>query len=132
MNFFVKWRNEDGVEELITAPLDGTILPGVTRESILVYTMQSLCRGWGEFLVSERKFTISQLIKAVEEKRVIECFGCGTAAVVAPVQKFHYRGIDYDIPLALGNAGNLTKRLWDKLIAIQYGVNKHPWCYVID
>lgn len=127
MNFFVRWRNENGVEELITAPLDGTILPGVTRESIL-----SLVRGWGEILVSEKKFSITDLVKASEERRLIECFGCGTAAVVSPVEKFFYNGKDYTVPLALGNSGELTKRLWDKLIAIQYGITKHPWCYVID
>lgn len=46
MNMFTFWVNEDGERELITAPLDGTILPGVTRQSIL-----ELARDWGEFKV---------------------------------------------------------------------------------
>ena len=48
MNMFTFWINEDGEKELITAPLDGTILPGVTRDSIL-----QLAREWGEFKVTE-------------------------------------------------------------------------------
>ena len=53
MNFFVYWLNENGEKELITAELDGTILPGVTRDSIL-----DLTRSWGEFKVTERVFNI--------------------------------------------------------------------------
>jgi len=53
MNFFVFWKNEDGEDELVTPPLDGTILPGVTRDTII-----SLMRGLGEFKVSVRPFKI--------------------------------------------------------------------------
>jgi branched-chain amino acid aminotransferase len=53
MNFFVFWKNEKGEDELITPPLDGTILPGITRDSILTL-MQEL----GEFKVSQRPYKI--------------------------------------------------------------------------
>jgi len=53
MNFFVFWKNEDGEDELITPPLDGTILPGITRASIL-----ELMRELGEFKVSVKNFKI--------------------------------------------------------------------------
>lgn len=53
MNFFVFWKNEDGEDELVTPPLDGTILPGVTRDTIL-----TLMRELGEFKVSIRNFKI--------------------------------------------------------------------------
>jgi len=53
MNLFVFWKNEDGVDELITPPLDGTILPGITRDSIL-----QLTRSMGRFKVSEKRFKI--------------------------------------------------------------------------
>lgn len=56
--------------ELVTPELDGSILPGVTRDSIL-----SLTRSWGEFKVSERKFTMKDLVKADKEGRIIEMFG---------------------------------------------------------
>lgn len=53
MNFFVHWKNEDGEDELITPPLDGTILPGITRDSILTLLSET-----GEFKVSTKKFKI--------------------------------------------------------------------------
>jgi len=53
MNFFVYWYNSEGEKELITCPLDGTILPGVTRKSIL-----DISKKWGQFHVTERKFKI--------------------------------------------------------------------------
>ena len=53
MNFFVFWKNEDGEDELITAPLDGTILPGITRQSLI-----ELMQGLGEFKVTIRNFKI--------------------------------------------------------------------------
>ena len=53
MNFFVYWKNEDGDDELITPPLDGTILPGVTRDSILTLT-----RELNQFKVSTKPFKI--------------------------------------------------------------------------
>jgi branched-chain amino acid aminotransferase len=55
---------------LVTPELDGSILPGVTRDSIL-----NLTRSWGEFKVSERRFTMSDLVKADKEGRIIEMFG---------------------------------------------------------
>lgn len=65
MNQFFFWKRKDGKNELITAPLDGTILPGVTRDCIL-----RLCRQWGEFEVTERPYTIHEVIEAVDEGRV--------------------------------------------------------------
>lgn len=80
MNFFVFWKNEDGEDELITPPLDGTILPGITRDSILTLTKELK-----KFKVSTRPFKIQELMKACQEKRVYEAFGAGTAAIVSPV-----------------------------------------------
>lgn len=79
------WRNERGEDELITPPLDGTILPGVTRDSIL-----TLCREMHEFKVSVKPFKIQEVVKACNEGRVYEAFGAGTAAIVSPVQSFLY------------------------------------------
>ena len=61
MNIFVYWKNEQGETELITPPLDGTILPGVTRNSIL-----DIAKSLGEFKVTEKVFKIQEVIKAVE------------------------------------------------------------------
>ena len=59
MNFMIFWKNEQGEDELVTPLLDGTILPGITRDSIL-----TLCRELNEFKVSERMIHIDELVKA--------------------------------------------------------------------
>ncbi|KAI3366458.1 hypothetical protein L3Q82_000592 [Scortum barcoo] len=87
MNIFLHWINEDGEEELATPPLDGIILPGVTRQSIL-----ELTRKWGEFKVTESYLTMSQLCSAVEEQRVKEMFGSGTACMICPIGNIVYQG----------------------------------------
>ena len=128
MNMFVLWENEEGVKELVTAPLDGTILPGVTRDSVL-----ELAKSWGEFAVTERAVTMGELVRAVESGRLLEAFGSGTAAVVSPFKGFHFEGEDYDVPIdAALQAGPITKRVWDTLRDIQYGNVEHPWSVVID
>lgn len=63
---------------------------------------------------------------------MIECFGAGTACIVSPVKGIGYMGKDYEIPLALGNAGKLTQRLADTIMDIQYGKVEHPWSVVIS
>ena len=120
MNFFVYWKNEQGEDELITCPLDGTILPGVTRRSIL-----DLTEHWGEFKVTERQFTIQELTRAASEGRVYEAFGAGTAAVVSPVKNVHYNGTDYNIPIEQElNAGKLTNRIAKEIVDIQTGAKE--------
>ena len=122
MNFFLFWKNDKGENELITPPLDGTILPGVTRDSIL-----TLCRELNEFKVSEKPFKIQEVMKACKEGRVYEAFGAGTAAIVSPVQSFIYQGETYKIPIdEKTGAGKLTQRLLNTIIDIQYGKVKRP------
>ena len=123
---FCLWINEEGKKELITSKLDSTILPGVTRDSII-----RLCRQWDEFLVTERKFTIDELVKAMEENRVLEVFGSGTACIVCPVAKIWYNGLDYQVPMTFGNSGELTKKLQEYILAIQHGDLRHPWAQII-
>lgn len=60
MNIFAFWKNKDGEDELITPPLDGTVLPGITRDSIL-----QLAKEMGGFKVSERQFKIHELIETI-------------------------------------------------------------------
>ncbi|KAF3128399.1 hypothetical protein TWF703_009635 [Orbilia oligospora] len=131
MNMFVAWVNEDGVKELITAPLDGTILEGVTRESILALAREKLApEGWK---VSEEKYTMAQVKKAAHEGRLLEAFGAGTAAVVAPVKAITWRGEEVKIPLSPGKeTGPLTESLWNWMLAIQYGDVEHPWSQIIS
>lgn len=130
MNFFVLWKNEEGDLELITPPLDGTILCGVTRDTILKIAQQ-----WNEFKVSEKTFTMPQLEKAIKEKRVFEIFGSGTAAIVSPVKTISINGKDLSIPLdpndSTSQAGPLTKRLFNTMMDIQYGITPSEWSVVI-
>jgi branched-chain amino acid aminotransferase len=124
MNFMLLWnRASDGKKELITAPLDGTILPGITRDSIL-----TLARQWGEFEVSEKRFTIDDVTQAIQEKRVLEAFGCGTAAIVTSVNGLNCDGIDYDIPLPSEDK-SLAMRCMRAVVDIQTGKTPSPWAY---
>lgn len=134
MNFFMLWKNEKGETELITPSLDygggGIILPGVTRKTILELTRQ-----WGEFKVTEGNFKMADVARAVDEGRVLEAFGAGTAAIVSPIERINYKDRDYKIPLgtkADNKAGELAMRLSDTIMAIQYGEISSPWSVVVS
>eukprot|EP00825_Cyclidium_porcatum_P014061 TRINITY_DN1749_c0_g1_i7.p1 TRINITY_DN1749_c0_g1~~TRINITY_DN1749_c0_g1_i7.p1 ORF type:complete len:337 (-),score=55.50 TRINITY_DN1749_c0_g1_i7:349-1359(-) len=117
-NIFFFWINKDGEKELITSYLDeGMILPGVTRDSILQIT-----RSWNEFKVTETKIMMNDIIEAAKEGRLLEVFGAGTAVVVSPVEKIHYKGQDYKVPIIeeLGS-GELAHRILHQIQDIQYG-----------
>ncbi|PVZ98410.1 hypothetical protein BB558_005583 [Smittium angustum] len=131
MNAFVYWTNEEGVLELLTPKLDGTILPGVTRDSIL-----GICRKWGEFKVTEGSINMKQLIKASKEGRLHELFGAGTACVISPVKEVGYLGTNIPIPLdpndPTAESGPLARRIYEEIMAIQYGDIPHEWTTTID
>jgi len=126
MNLFGYWRNQKNEVELITCPLNGTILPGVTRQSVL-----DLARQWNEFNVIERPWKIGELIQAVKEKRILELFGAGTAATIAPIEGFEYDDKFYAVPCGEGVGGHLTLRLHQTITDIQYGVIESPWSQII-
>uniref|UniRef100_A0A8C8YA27 Branched-chain-amino-acid aminotransferase n=1 Tax=Prolemur simus TaxID=1328070 RepID=A0A8C8YA27_PROSS len=113
MNIFVYWTHEDGVLELVTPPLDGVILPGIVRKSLL-----DLAYNWGEFRVAERKITMKELLQALEEGRVREVFGSGTACQVCPVHQILYQGQHLHIP-TMENGPELILRFQKELKAIQ-------------
>ena len=122
MNLLMYWKNEDGEDEVITPPLDGTILPGITRRSIL-----TLMREFGEFKVSEKPFKIQQVIKAIEENRLYEIFGCGTAALISPVSQFTYKDQVYEVPIDKDvGAGKLAQRMLKTLTDLQYMRTDRP------
>jgi branched-chain amino acid aminotransferase len=125
MNFFVYWVNKQGETELITCPLNGTILPGITRDSVI-----SLCKEWG-VKVTEREFTIKEVVEAFKEDRILEAFGTGTAAVICPIKDIVYKDTSYVVD-KIGNKpiGELGRKLYDNLLDIQTGVTDHPWSHV--
>lgn len=128
MNFFVFWKNEQGEDELITPPLDGTILPGVTRDSILHLTKEL-----NQFKVNIKPFKIQDLMKAAKEKRIYEAFGAGTAAIVSPIQSFYYEGDLFEIPIEQEKgAGKLTQKILSMMTDLQYGkVSRPDWQFYV-
>ncbi|XP_065124663.1 branched-chain-amino-acid aminotransferase, cytosolic isoform X1 [Paramisgurnus dabryanus] len=125
MNVFLHWINENGEEELATPPLDGIILPGVTRQSIL-----ELARKWGEFKVSERYLTMADLRRALEESRVMEMFGSGTACIVSPINRILYQEENLQIPCK-ENFPPLASRLMKEITDIQYGRTPSDWSFIV-
>ncbi|KAF2428850.1 branched-chain amino acid aminotransferase II [Tothia fuscella] len=132
MNLFVAVKDpQTGEKELITAPLDGTILEGVTRDSVLELARERLVpKGWK---VSERKYTMAELAKAAEEDRVLEVFGSGTAAVISPVRKISWKGnlVQCGLPDDV-EVGPIAQQMKDWIEEIQYGDIDHPWSVVVS
>ena len=109
-------------DELVTAPLSGSILPGITR-----YTVFDLVREWGGYRTSERPISIDEVMTAARDGRLKEAFGSGTAAVISPVKEIVYK--DQAVQVADGKTGPLAQRLFDEITAIQYGTktDSHGW-----
>ncbi|UKZ74922.1 hypothetical protein TrVFT333_002592 [Trichoderma virens FT-333] len=129
-NFFVVWKRKDGKKELITAPLDDKlILDGVTRRSILELARERL---GDELEVTERKYTIDEVIEADAEGRLLESFAAGTAYFVCPVSAIHHRGKDINIPMGPENQPNVyTSKIKTWIGDIMYGNVDHKWGVVI-
>lgn len=131
MNLFAAMKNkETGQNELLTAPLDGTILEGVTRDSVLGLARERLePQGWK---VTERKFTMKELADAADEGRMIEVFGSGTAAVVSPVRNISWKGRMVECGLEEGKeAGAIAQQMKDWIEGIQYGDEDHHWSHKV-
>jgi len=110
---------DDG--SLVTPALTGTILPGITRDSLL-----TLARDEG-LSVREERYSLDQWREDAGSGKLVECFACGTAAVVTPVGKV--AGHDGEFTIGSGGPGQLTQRLKDRLVAIQRGqaADPHGW-----
>ncbi|MCX7615124.1 MAG: aminotransferase class IV, partial [Clostridiales bacterium] len=119
MNVFFKI---DG--EVVTAPIEGSILPGVTRDSCI-----QLLKKWG-VKVSERRFTIDELMNAAKAGKLEEAFGSGTAAVISPIGELNFEG-----KIATINnfqTGELTQKLYDTLTGIQWGKIKDDFGWISE
>ena len=99
--------------KVVTPMLNGSILPGVTRDSIL-----QVCRDWG-YEVEERRISVDELVAAAKDGSLEEVWGTGTAAVVSPVNKLRYE--DEVMHIGDGGIGELTQKLYDELTGIQWG-----------
>ena len=121
MNIFFKI---DG--KVVTPMLNGSILPGITRNSVL-----QICRDWG-LPVEERKVSVDELIQAQKEGKLEEVFGTGTAAVISPVGKLRYK--DDVMVIGDGKIGELSQKLYDTVTGIQLGKleDKFGWRVKVD
>ena len=106
-------------DEVITAPLTGSILPGITRESVI-----HMVKDWG-MKMSERSLSIEEVIAAAKDGSLQEAFGTGTAAVISPVGQITYGGEDHVV--AGGKMGELSQKLYNEIVAIQYGEKEDPY-----
>jgi branched-chain amino acid aminotransferase len=108
-------------DEIITAPLAGTILPGITRDSVI-----TLLKEWG-VSVCERKISIEEVIEAAKNGTLKEAFASGTAAVISPMGLLHYLGDEYTINDR--KVGGLSQKLYDTITGYQTGKleDTHDW-----
>ena len=116
MNIFFKI---DGT--VVTPMLSGSILPGITRDSVL-----TLCREWG-IPTEERRISVEELLEAQKNGKLEEVFGTGTAAVISPVGKLRYK--DEVMTISGGEIGPLSQKIYDTVTGIQLGKieDKHGW-----
>lgn len=113
-------------DEVITPPLAGTILAGVTRDSAL-----TLMREWG-LRISERAISIEEVREAAHRGTLQEVWGTGTAAVISPVGELAYKG--ERIAVHDGRIGPLTQKLYDTIVSVQYGTapDTHGWTVRVE
>jgi branched-chain amino acid aminotransferase len=119
MNIFFKINGE-----VITPALNGSILEGITRNSIL-----HLLRHWN-VPVAERRISIDEVYEAYKKGQLEEAFGTGTAAVISPVGEFFWKG--ERLVINNGETGELSKKLYDTLTGIQNGKIEDPFNWVVE
>ena len=110
-------------DTLITAPTGDSILNGITRDCVL-----TLARDWG-IKVEERRLSVAELVEALENGRVQEAFGAGTAATISQIRLIGHEGTDYDLP----EEKPLSEKLFNTLDDIKLGRvdDPHGWVYKI-
>ena len=113
-------------DEVVTSGLTGSILPGITRRSVI-----HLCKEWG-LKVSERPLSIDEVIQGTRDGTLKEAFGSGTAAIISPVGRISYRGEEHVV--GGDSVGELSQRLYDTILGMQYGEIPAPdgWVERID
>ncbi|TVR30708.1 MAG: branched-chain amino acid aminotransferase [Balneolaceae bacterium] len=113
-------------DTLVTPKLGGTVLPGITRRSVL-----ALAKEWG-VKVEERRVSIDEVFETHKTGELKEIFGAGTAAVIAPVGLIHHNG--NTITLDQEKIGPFAKKMFDTITGIQYGKleDKHGWTHPVQ
>jgi branched-chain amino acid aminotransferase len=117
MNIFFRFG-----DEVLTSPLTGSILPGITRDSVI-----EVLKRWG-VPIRERLFTIDEVVAGLKDGTVREVFGSGTAAIISPVKAICYRSQVYKV--GDGKTGELSQRLYDYILGLQFGEQPDPFGWV--
>ena len=112
-------------DKLVTSPLNGSILPGITRDSVI-----QLAKHQG-MTVEERPVSIAEVISGAVSGNITEVFGTGTAAVISPVSHIAFCGTEHQV--ADGQSGPVARRMYSDLLGIQYGKREDPfgWTSII-
>jgi branched-chain amino acid aminotransferase len=123
MNLYFVFADADGGRTLVTPELTGTLLPGVTRDSILTLAADEGLR------TEVRRISTDEWREGVASGRIVETFACGTAAVITPVGQV--KSVDGEFPVADGEPGEVTMSLRAKLLDIQHGrtPDTHGWLH---
>jgi branched-chain amino acid aminotransferase len=119
MNVFFKI---DG--EVVTPALNGSILDGITRKSII-----QLLKHW-DVPVTERKVSMDEIREAYRTGKLNEAFGTGTAAVISPIGELNWKGELFYVNN--GETGELSKKLYNTLTGIQKGTLTDPFGWVVE
>ncbi|MCP4688972.1 MAG: branched chain amino acid aminotransferase, partial [Desulfobacterales bacterium] len=126
-----KWVEEVGTsnifflfgDELVTPPLAGTILPGITRDSVIAMARKNGVK------VCERPVSIKEGVEGCESGALKEAFASGTAAVISPVGEIGFQGRDFRV--ADGKSGELAQKIYRQITDIQYGRGEDPFGWLV-
>ncbi|KAL5534307.1 hypothetical protein ACEPAG_769 [Sanghuangporus baumii] len=137
MNLFVVFKKDNGSIELVTTPLDGMILPGVTRDSVLALAREHISGKTklndlpDNLVVSERPVTMAEVKAATDKGQLVELFGTGTAVIISPVDRIGYLGGDIHIPTGPDGMGPVSRVFWRELIGRQLGTIPSKWSVTV-
>ena len=109
---------------VITPELTGSILPGITRQSVL-----ELCQEWG-IPTEERPIDFHEIIDGIEKGSITEAFATGTAAIIAPKSVLSFKGVSHTLPGP--QPGPLATRLYEELLSIQYGEKPDTRGWIVE
>ncbi len=120
MNIFMQFK-----DEIATPNLNGSILPGVTRMSVI-----QILKDWG-YNINERTISINEVVDSYKDGNLVEIFGTGTAAIISSVSKLKYN--DTVMKFSDEHAGELGTKLYEEILGIQYGKreDKFNWMHYI-
>jgi len=135
-NVFFVVKNDNGQKELITPMLDGSLLPGLTRKTVLELIQADIDENGPDNAivskVTERQIRMTEMVKLIDEGKLVEFFGSGTAVTILPIQKLLHEGVERKLPISEDNIGDVTSWVYNKIVGIQYGKEQHPLQYVVE